>query len=193
MAGGKGPAFPRGWRALVAPCVLAVAAASGHRATGQPRTPPSAEDSDVAEFSQFAEPLLLNRCSAPTCHGRASHNGFRLVPTMRRNLRSRRTISQNLAATLAHVDHQRPATSPLLIMAQRAHGGASDPALQKDSELFRRFEAWVVGTAQRPTPQTEDNDRAEAAPSRSASCPNDPAADNRADPFDPAPFNDAPR
>ncbi len=98
----------------------------------------------VEQFTNFVQPLLINRCGNSGCHGPNSTAEFRLeYPHWSRTL-PRRFTQQNLRATMQYVDQDKPLDSPLLAKATAAHGTCQHPALaSRNQAQLQQLVDWV--------------------------------------------------
>jgi hypothetical protein len=98
----------------------------------------------VEQFTNFVQPLLINRCGAGGCHGPHSSTPFVLDYPHWSRVVPRRFTQNNLHATLRQVNRDQPQLSPLLVMATRPHGGAADPlATDRDRTLIDLLSDWI--------------------------------------------------
>lgn len=104
----------------------------------------------VESFTNFVQPLLINRCGAGGCHGANSPSSFVLMNPHWSRVVPRRFTQQNLHATMRQVNRDQPQASPLLVMARRGHGG-TPPPLSPDREvaLLEQLSEWVHHSAER--------------------------------------------
>src|SRR5262249_33529513 len=87
------------------------------------------------------QPILMNTCAG--CHASGRGGDFKLTRCYDATV-NRRGLHQNLAAVLAQVDLERPATSPLLYKAVSAHGGAAQAPLPgRQAQPFRTLQEWA--------------------------------------------------
>lgn len=98
----------------------------------------------LVNFMTRVQPILMNTCAS--CHSTNTAGSFRLE---RVGEGAQKAASQrNLAALLPHVDLERPASSPLLVRATTAHGGAAHPALaSRDAKPLQTIQQWIEQTA----------------------------------------------
>src|SRR5581483_3985835 len=68
----------------------------------------------AAQFTASVQPLLINKCGNPRCHGANAENGFRLVPVRLEGHGNRHGTEQNLATVLKYINVHEPQDSPLL-------------------------------------------------------------------------------
>jgi hypothetical protein len=97
----------------------------------------------VTAFNQKVQPILMNTCI--NCHSGAYTGKFRLY---RLNEGGDRAATQrNLAAVLAQVYLDKPAASPLLVMAVSAHGNAkTSPLPGRQAPTFLALCTWLDQT-----------------------------------------------
>ena len=136
-------------RALAAPPRLASAAAPAAPASRPPPNPSAAEvdcgPEVLQDFTLRVQPILMNSCGTGACHGRADHAGYTLVRPPPPGTFTAPLTRQNLARTLAWVDPDDSANSPLLRKALETLGGAAGPPLaSKAATPSRTLEAWVL-------------------------------------------------
>ncbi|MBL8795034.1 MAG: hypothetical protein JNM56_14085 [Planctomycetia bacterium] len=89
------------------------------------------------------QPILMNACAR--CHACGKGGAFKLMRVYDENgLGNRRLTHQNLMATLAQLDRDRPHNSPLLTYALTLHGNADRPPLPgRTAAAFRTLEEWT--------------------------------------------------
>lgn len=89
------------------------------------------------------QPILMNACAR--CHACGKGGAFKLTRVYDENgLGNRRVTHQNLMATLAQLDRDRPHNSPLLTYALTLHGNADRPPLPgRTAPAFRTLEEWT--------------------------------------------------
>jgi hypothetical protein len=114
----------------------------------------------VMGFTQKVQPILMNTCIS--CHSGGYHGEFKLYRPYEGG--ERMAMQRNLAAVIDQLRLEKPATSPLLVMAVCAHGEAkSAPVPGRQSPTFQTLCAWIDQTiadnphllerqADRPTP-----------------------------------------
>jgi hypothetical protein len=96
-------------------------------------------------FTTRVQPILMNACAS--CHATGRGGDFKLTRTYESATINRRSTQQNLAAVLALVDLNHPASSLLLVKAVSIHGNAAQPPLKsRQSPPFRTLEEWVQMT-----------------------------------------------
>jgi hypothetical protein len=96
-----------------------------------------------ALFVGKVQPILMNTCAS--CHATGKGGSYKLVRSHDAGgLINPRTTQQNLMASVAHLDRQRPGDSPLLRFAAAVHGDASQPPLKgQNTTAYRTLEEWV--------------------------------------------------
>ena len=105
----------------------------------------------VESYVATIQPMLQNNCTAAGCHGPQSDSEFRLMRAPADRPASRRLTQRNLHAVSRWIDFDDPQSSPLLIAAQRAHGGAVTPVFgPRRREQYDRLAQWVFELAGRP-------------------------------------------
>ncbi|NIL97474.1 MAG: hypothetical protein GTO53_07625 [Planctomycetales bacterium] len=114
------------------------------------RLPPGA----VESFTNTIQPLLVNSCSARSCHGSAATNDFQLQRFPHGQRPRRRLTLRNLEAVMRWVDREDPKASRIWHAATHPHGPSqrsgslSEPAQQK-------LRNWLGGLATSPPPATD--------------------------------------
>jgi hypothetical protein len=94
-------------------------------------------------FSQKVQPILMNTCV--NCHSGTYQGKFRLYRLHEGG--ERIATQRNLAAVLAQVSLEKPAASPLLVMAVCAHGDAkTSPIPSRQSPAFNMLVSWMEQT-----------------------------------------------
>ncbi|QDU96949.1 hypothetical protein [Lignipirellula cremea] len=101
----------------------------------------------VEEYTHAVQPLLLSRCGLAGCHGLGAKNEFQLLRPAANEFLSHRHTQRNLAATLTQVHRRDPTQSPLLLAAQKAHGGMGACFRTDEDPLFQRIQEWVMALA----------------------------------------------
>jgi hypothetical protein len=119
----------------------------------RPKDEPETEAATVANlpynpealgpFVTRVQPILMNTCA--TCHASGKSTTFKLIRGYDEGmLTNRKATQQNLMATLALLQADRPLTSPLLSYAVTLHGDADQPPLKgKNVPAYRVLEEWV--------------------------------------------------
>src|SRR5262249_56453508 len=108
-----------------------------------------------APFVTRVQPILMNTCA--TCHANGKGTTFKLIRGYDEGMQTnRKTTQQNLMATLALLQSDRPLTSPLLNYAVTIHGDADQPPLKSRTvPAYRVLEEWaqlaVVNTSKAGT------------------------------------------
>jgi len=95
-------------------------------------TPPPAERipvTDLVEFTQSVQPVLLNHCAASGCHGVVATSEFQLLRPLRGQRLTQRMTRSNLVSVLEHVDPATPLNSPLWNAATSPHGERAGPII----------------------------------------------------------------
>jgi hypothetical protein len=97
----------------------------------------------VTAYTLKIQPILMNTCV--NCHSGTYHGKFRLY---RLHEGGERVATQrNLAAVLNQVSLDKPAASPLLVMAVCAHGDAkTSPIPGRQSPVFQMLCGWLDQT-----------------------------------------------
>jgi hypothetical protein len=97
----------------------------------------------VTAFNLRIQPILMNTCVS--CHAGNYYGKFRLYRQYEGG--ERIAMHRNLAAVLGFVSIDRPAASPLLVMAVCAHGDAKTPPLPgRQSQAFLTLCSWIDQT-----------------------------------------------
>jgi hypothetical protein len=111
----------------------------------------TARDMPVGTMEAFVRsigPLLVNRCGAVRCHGRASENAFHLLRPPPSSRPGRRITQRNLQATLKLIDREDPARSPLLTAALKPHGPLEVSVFAgRRVDQYKRIADWVYRVA----------------------------------------------
>lgn len=99
--------------------------------------------SSLGLFVNKVQPILMNACAR--CHACGKGGAFKLARVYDEGgLGNRRTTQQNLMATLAQLNRERPSSSPLLTYALTLHGNADMPPLPaRTAPAYRTLEEWV--------------------------------------------------
>jgi hypothetical protein len=99
--------------------------------------------SSLGLFVNKVQPILMNACAR--CHACGKGGSFKLARVYDEGgLGNRRTTQQNLMATLAQLNRERPSSSPLLTYALTLHGNADMPPLPaRTAPAYRALEEWV--------------------------------------------------
>lgn len=106
--------------------------------------PATLPDGATVYFTQKVQPVLMNRCASNACHGSRSSQKFQLARSVRGQPMSNRMTQQNLQATLAFIDAQRPEDSLLLVAPRQSHGGLAGPVFGiRESAQYDQLLAWV--------------------------------------------------
>ena len=106
--------------------------------------------SDTLEtFTSTVQPLLLNSCSTHDCHGPHAQSQFRLLRTHPGRSSGRRLTQRNLHAVMQWIDHDKPASSPLLTKPIQPHG-PRQAAIFDDTNVdrYRQLVRWVGNVVQ---------------------------------------------
>jgi hypothetical protein len=104
--------------------------------------PASVNSESLSLFVTKVQPILMNTCA--TCHGSGRGGAFKLTRVFENSGSSRHVTLQNLAAVVAQVRSDRPASSPLLVKSFSVHGDMAQPALKGvDSAAYRTLAEWV--------------------------------------------------
>jgi hypothetical protein len=97
----------------------------------------------LTAFTQKVQPILMNTCIS--CHSGNYSGKFRLYRLHEGGERA--ATQRNLAAVLAHVSLDKPAASPLLVMAVCAHGDAkTSPIPSRQAPTFVTLLNWLDQT-----------------------------------------------
>lgn len=116
------------------------------RADATPSEPPAEVGNEtLGAFASKVQPILMNACAR--CHACGKGGNYKLSRVHDVTTLSRKSMQQNLAATLAQVNLQDPSVSPLLTKATTAHGDSTQaPLLGRQAIAFRTLEDWVQTT-----------------------------------------------
>jgi hypothetical protein len=153
-------------------------------------------------FVSKVQPILMNTCAG--CHAAGKGGHYKLQRTFDYGSQTGRAVTLNVSATVAHLNHEQPLNSPLLLKAISAHGDSTTPPLKgRNTPAYKLLEQFVrLTTAHAGGPTTPPavvpasfNEarpvEVKPQPARPVeSKPADPKPGN--DPFDPALFNRAP-
>ncbi len=177
---------------------------------------PDIPDSSVADFTRRIQPLLMNACATATCHGRAAESTFTLSPPLKGLHFTKRLTERNLQSVLRQLSFVSAESSPLLRMAEMAHGDLSvAPLPEKAPEQRDSLRTWIAdvtgqsldvvddervdladGPVRSPNSSSAVLPASHTAPVPSATTPiptahgSRPVHSSSRDPFDPAAFND---
>ena len=123
----------------------------------------------VQLFVRKVQPILVNNCTTSGCHQAGDEQSFQLDRALLHGLSNRRSTMQNLEATLALVDREKPEHSRLLTTPRRAHGGMEDPLFgPRHAQMVAHLVDWVALIAE-SAPPNEGFDA--LAPPRSGEAP----------------------
>jgi hypothetical protein len=96
----------------------------------------------AAQFSRRIQPILMNRCGQPACHGAQSNNGLRILEPYRAAYE--RVSSENLRSVLAHVSTNSGELSALLQYATTAHGIQPQAGISiTETKLLTELTNWI--------------------------------------------------
>ncbi|MCR9292595.1 MAG: hypothetical protein NXI32_07740 [bacterium] len=96
----------------------------------------------AAHFSKRIQPILLNRCAQPACHGAQSQNGLRLMAPYRTAYE--RVSADNLRSVLGHVAEDAGELSALLRYATTAHGIQPQAGISiTETQLLTEITNWI--------------------------------------------------
>jgi hypothetical protein len=109
-----------------------------------PRVDVTAESLNL--FASRVQPILMNACAS--CHTAGRGGNFQLTRAYTVSGGSRRSLDQNLAAAMAHVNTREPRLSRLLTKAVSIHGPgmATAPLRGRQAIAYRTLENWVMET-----------------------------------------------
>jgi hypothetical protein len=170
------------------------------RKANQPESELDVEPDVLRRFTRTIQPLLLNRCGATACHGRAGTSSFAIVRPLYGNTRRELTF-RNLAMTLSLVDPANPVASDLLKYGTTVHGSASEPPIAKaETVKIERLKEWMVAASRTGPDRRPEETASRAAASVTLDDPGQTLdviprhelneATSVADPFDPRRFNE---
>jgi hypothetical protein len=98
----------------------------------------------IETFAHSIQPLLLNNCTASSCHGPRSDTGLSLLRIQLGRTPSRRLTQRNLYAVCRFVDRENPNESPLLTQTIREHGAARAAIFtSRDMVQYKQLVGWV--------------------------------------------------
>lgn len=134
-------------------------------------TQPWAAD-ELRLFATEIQPILTNRCAMAGCHDRGSTSRWQLLtaPGLGNRIWAQGT-RQNYWNTLRWIDPNEPSSSPLLVRATEAHGGASAPPLgNRDRLAIEQLQRWSESLGERAaaTQSTLESGKAIALPPATA-------------------------
>ncbi len=136
------------------PAKLPASILSGEPTAGGEVEPVECSPEAIKRFATKVQPLLMNACAG--CHAGEKAGKFRLERVYADSLNTRPATQYNLAATLAVIDREKPAGSPLLQRATAAHGGAALPPLRdRGVPAFKQLDEWVKLVLSDDAPQPE--------------------------------------
>ena len=94
----------------------------------------------VTAFATKVQPILMNTCV--NCHSGGRGGSFQLSRVYEGGQRA--STQRNIAAVLSQVNFEKPAGSPLLIMALSAHGNQNGPPLPgRQAATFQAIVQWL--------------------------------------------------
>ena len=97
----------------------------------------------VTAFTAKVQPILMNTCVS--CHSASYPGNFKLYRLYEGGERA--AMQRNLAAVLSQVSFEKPAASPLLVMAVCAHGDAkTSPISGRQAPPFLALCGWLDQT-----------------------------------------------
>ena len=154
---------------------------------------------DLHQFQRRVQPVLLKGCLAAKCHNSVAAT----MPLMHRGhgqLVPKRFTQRNLQSIFAWVNAEDVLSSQLLHRASVPHGNQDVPALERDSEEFKRLSKWVQSAVKNSPALFQPHGATTSARSTTPTTPNlaskqgsGPVTthqrDRKVDPFDPAAFN----
>lgn len=107
----------------------------------------------VEQFTGAIQPLLVNTCTTAGCHLSHSDAKLQLMRIPANSPPSRRTTQRNLFSVWQQIDAANPASSPLLTVPLKQHGGAKAAIFSDhEAEQYRLLAAWVGELARAPKP-----------------------------------------
>lgn len=105
----------------------------------------------VEQFTSTVQPLLVNTCTTAGCHLPHSDAKLQLMRIPANSLPSRRTTQRNLFSVWRQIDPANPASSPLLTVPLKQHGGARAAIFSDhEAEQYRLLASWVGELARAP-------------------------------------------
>lgn len=114
----------------------------------------------MERYATVIQPMILNRCAANGCHGTASTTPLAYYRAAPGQPLVKRFTDRNLYNTLKYLDFQKPAESPLLMMAQRRHGEmittTFDKRDKRSMDQLNDLKLWILIATNPPrtTPST---------------------------------------
>jgi hypothetical protein len=114
-------------------------------------------------FAARVQPILMNACA--NCHTAGRGGNFQLIRTYHSGLGDRRSLEQNLAAVLLHVNTGQPTLSRVLTKSVSLHGlgMTAAPLKGRQAPAYLTLEHWVMDTLAN-NPQLRANAAAVAPP-----------------------------
>ncbi len=96
----------------------------------------------AAHFSRRIQPILLQRCSQPACHGAQSSNGLRITEPYRAAYQQ--VTAENLHSVLSQVSTDENDLSALLRYATTAHGIQRKAGISiTETQLLTEITNWI--------------------------------------------------
>jgi hypothetical protein len=100
----------------------------------------------LSVFAARVQPILMNACA--NCHTAGRGGSFQLIRTYQGGLGDRRSLEQNLAVVLSHVNTSQPIVSRLLTKSVSLHGlgMTTAPLRGRQAPAYLTLERWVMDT-----------------------------------------------
>jgi hypothetical protein len=99
----------------------------------------------IERFTRRVQPILVNSCTLSGCHQPGGQQNFQLDRALLHGMANRRSTMQNLAATLALVDRERPHLSQLLTVPRKAHGSMRSAVFgPRHAAAYSHLVDWVA-------------------------------------------------
>jgi hypothetical protein len=97
-------------------------------------------------FAARVQPILMNACA--NCHTAGRGGNFQLIRTYHSGLGDRRSLEQNLAVVLSHVNTSQPMLSRVLTKSVSLHGVGmtTAPLKGRQAPAYLTLERWVMDT-----------------------------------------------
>ncbi|MEX2315523.1 MAG: hypothetical protein WD669_00110 [Pirellulales bacterium] len=107
--------------------------------------PAQLSENAIERFTRKIQPVLVNNCTTSGCHQPGGAQQFQLDRALLHGMANRRSTMNNLTATLALVDRERPQLSPLLTVPRSAHGGMEHAVFgPHQDQLVAQLIDWVA-------------------------------------------------
>lgn len=101
----------------------------------------------IDTFTKKVQPVLLSRCAAAECHGSLSESEYVLANPKQHG---EGATLRNLQATFRYIDPHEPASSLLLTVPARIHGGSKPLNTRSSRYQFNAMSEWVESVVATP-------------------------------------------